>query len=245
VKTDFIPYGPYLKVLMSLGEWKILDARKILSLGVLGVGYRDLMKKLERLEKVGLVNSITKERSKKFYYLTDMGKKFSCGTSTFGVDAEYLTHETATSSFLWELLKYPNFINGNELLLVGQNKLDPDAVVKGKINSQEYSLAIEIELTQKSIKRINEKFRRYGTQTIFDYTVYVTHNQTLLKSYQRALDLLGKKEKAQIIFLYDENLIDGKLNLNKSLCFYQNNKVNFLKLLKADMGNKRALDGHL
>jgi len=240
MNKEFIPNGEYLNVLMGLGCWKILDANKILSTGIVKVKYKDLMKKLTKLEKVGLVNSFRKGNAVKHFYLTDQGKKYSGKISGCGIDADYLNHESATSRVMWELLKNSELQNGDGLYYDEIKSVDPDAVILGKINNQDYKLAIEVELTQKSSKRVVEKFNRYKQQSLFDYTVYVTQSRTLFNAYKKILDSLCKRVQKQIILILEENLIEGKINFNKSVCFYMNNKVNFTKLLKLESGDFEA-----
>lgn len=160
----FIPTERHIQILNEIGRWKIISLRELFNQTGANIMYSPFCRTLKKLEIEGLVKSHKGHRRKKYFSLSLDGGKFSNYSCPYAENKKELRHDVISSNVLRELLDYKNFKSGH--IVVEDLDLIPDALIYAKKNEKEYSLAIEVELHQKSKKRLIDKYSRYGLSLI-------------------------------------------------------------------------------
>ena len=105
-----------------------------------------------------MVKSVNLGRKRKHVYLSNTGIKFTNYDNTYELTDECMNHDVIVGTALRAFLKYPNCYNGRMFHQIVENNISPDAVLSGEKGGNEYELAIEVELTQKSSRRVKSKY---------------------------------------------------------------------------------------
>lgn len=230
MQMEFVPYGEYEDIVNLLGKWKILDIKGISEMTNYNLKYRNLLHKIQKLEKHGLVRGILLGRKNKHVFLTQKGIKFTPYDSTFEISEENLTHDLIVGKVLRVLLQFEGFKDGKMFHQITSDKLLPDAEVTGLKNSEVYKMAIEVELTQKAQNRVKEKYRLYGSGKGFSYVLFITNKEALFNTYKRFLLEMNIEIQEGVILLLDKSLTASKFNYVDSECFYKNKNYTFKDL---------------
>lgn len=241
--TIFAPYGEYEEIIDLLGEWKILDMKSLAEMISYELSYRKLMKRVRKLENVGLIKSVLVGRKNKHIYLTEKGIQFTPYDFTSEIKPEQLTHDLLVSRVLMTLLERPNFMAGKMFHQIEGNDIYPDAEVVGTRNRNSYKLAIEVEITQKSQDRVKQKYVKYGKADFFDFAIFITNRERLYQTYKLFLESMTPKIQRRIVIAYDKKLKVTKANLDKTKCFYLGNEVNFGDIFGENEGNLSGTKG--
>lgn len=226
----FIPNEKHIQILDEIGRWKVIGLKELFSQVGGGVLYSSFSKSVRKLEDNGLVQSFPGHRRKKYLSLSGEGGKFSRFSSPYLESENELRHDLITSCVLRELLRFPNFKSGH--VMNEDLEVVPDALIYAVKNNKEYSLAIEVELHQKSKKRLIEKFSRYGNSKIFNYVLYVTNKRSVFDSYRNLLAEMNDRVQGQIMILLDENLREHEFDYLDSILWFKNSNKNFLEVFE-------------
>lgn len=223
-------YGTYLDIINAIGKWKIIDCKTLHGKTKRNLSYYTLKKKVRDLEKEGIIKSKYIGNQKKHLYLTQEGIKLTNEDTTWEPSEETFLHDLKTVELLNHLLKYERVLDGKLYHQLDQDLINPDAYVLAAHASQEYEIALELELTQKSQKRIQEKFRKYGASTKFDYVVFLSQKEGLLRAYNRFLGELEVKTQEKVFLVFSPDLIGGAVDLEKSHCLYKGKSISITKV---------------
>lgn len=230
MRRNFIPQGVYEDIINIVGQWKVVDMKSLREMCSYDVGYHNLLKKVRTLETHGLIKGVLLGRKNKHIYLTDKGLKCTGFDYTYEICDENITHDLVVGKVLKELLENESFVDGRMFHQISGEDLLPDAEVSGVKSQENYKLAIEVELTQKSQKRIKEKYRRYARGSVFDYGVFITNKVSLFKTYKRFLMEMDKDVQGAIVLILDSKMTATKFNCENSECFYLGKTIGFDQL---------------
>jgi hypothetical protein len=156
------------------------------------------------LESAGLIQSFLGSRKKKYLNLSVEGGKYSRFSSPFAENKTELRHDLLASNILQKLLEFNGFSSGQ--IINEELEVIPDALIYGAKRSMEYSLALEVELHQKSKKRVVNKLSKYADSRIFNYVLYVTNKRSIYDSYRKIVNELNEDVQKKVMIGLSENL---------------------------------------
>jgi len=221
-----LPLGSYEKILSQLEKWKVLSLKDLCTMMANQVGYKGLSKQIKKLEEQGFVSSLIIQDKSKFLYLTNKGVTVTAGGVSYDKSEENLNHDLKCSLVLREFIKYKNFIDG-QMLDDRSDRISPDAKIVAKKNNNEYVLALELELNQKSKDRIKEKFKKYSSNDAYSYVLYVFQKPEVMSTYSKILGGMSNEIQNKIILLLDANLSIFKFDYELADCFFKGEHRNF------------------
>ena len=226
----FIPNENHLSLLNEIGRWKVIALKDLYRELGAKTQYSPFCKSIRALEKNGLIQSFKGHRGKKYLALSDEGGNF-ISNATFALPNENeLLHDLTVSTVLMSLLKFEHFKSGH---IVNEDlELIPDALIYGVKNHQEYSLAIEVELHQKSKKRLVDKFSRYGQSNIFNHALYVVRKQSIFDAYRKVLLEMNDTAQERIILLLNESLREHDFDYLDSVLWFKKSEKQFLEVFR-------------
>ncbi len=99
----------------------------------------------------------------------------------------------------------------------------------GTFRGRDFKLALEIELTRKSKKRVENKIDDYLNNNVFDYVFYLFNERSNFEAYKRMLtNYLSEKDKSKknqaenrFILGFGSKLISSNGELQNLEIFYQ------------------------
>jgi len=233
MKTEFVPQGPYEDIINLLGQWKVLDMKSLSELSNYRLAYHNLLKKVRRLEQEGMVKGVSLGGKSKHIFLTSKGFMLTSHDQSYPIADENVTHDLVVGRVLRSFCKIDGFCNGKMFHQISTEEIFPDAAITGTRDGENYQLAIEVELTQKSQDRIKEKFRRYAKGNAFDYVLFVTNKESLFKTYARFLGEMKAEVQKAVILLFDKGLSVSKFDYGGSRCLYIGDEKRFGDLFGA------------
>ena len=130
-----------------------------------------------------------------------------------------LKHDLIAGHVLKKFLEFENFKSGH--ISYEDLSANPDAVIYAVRNNREYSLGIEVELHQKSQRRVIKKFSKYYDSQIFNYIIYVMPKEAIFHSYQKIILGMSEKIQCKIILLLDKKLTQDHFNYLESEIFFR------------------------
>jgi len=228
--SQFVPHGPYMDIINTIGKWKVVDFNSLSELCSFKIEYSNLRKKVKKLEELGLLKSENLGRKKKHIFLTNHGIKFTTFDKTYEISDESLNHDIIVGTVLRSFLQFERFTNGRMFHEIIENEIEPDALLTGIKGGREYELAIEVELTQKASNRVKTKYSRYSRSKTFDYCVFVTHKKGLFWSYARFLGEMNSDVQSKIIIMHALELTPDKFSYIESYCYFKGQEKSFKEI---------------
>ncbi|MCY4643821.1 MAG: hypothetical protein OXB88_04330, partial [Bacteriovoracales bacterium] len=95
------------------------------------------------------------------------------------------------------LLEHPLFSSGSALDYV-KSPMVPDGVIYATRYGDDYLLAVEVELHQKSGARVRQKFIKYANDPEFHHVLYVTQKRSVYDAYGKILKGLHEEIASRI-----------------------------------------------
>tara|TARA_Y100000768_G_scaffold388444_1_gene384391 strand:+ start:2484 stop:3260 length:777 start_codon:yes stop_codon:yes gene_type:complete len=219
----------YREIIEALGKWKILECRDLYKTIDMKISYETLKRRVRFLEQQGLLESKFSNNCLKYVYLTDLGIRYTSQDQTFSPKEEEISHDIICSKVVQEFLKFSNVVEAKMYHQISTAYINPDAeLIIQKENS--YKMALEIELTQKSQKRIKNKFEKYSDHKDFDYCVFITNKKRIIETYSRYLREMNKSFQENFFFILCDNLLDKKPVLDSIQCFHLEEVVSLNKI---------------
>lgn len=223
-------------ILYLLNKWRILNVKGLYELLNGTIGYVATSKRLKKLYSENFLNTYRHpHNNQKFYYLTKDSTSYLFNESKSEINQKEIIHDISTVTIVRELI-YNTYFNKAYFFEESYiENLDPDALLFAHLNDQIYKTAVEIELHQKSEKRVKEKFKRYAQSKAVDRVIYFFHRSTPFFFYQKLINEL-KEDKypfisKKIILVHEPSIITGKPNFEKTKCLFNENTYNFLEIL--------------
>ncbi|MBT4789935.1 MAG: hypothetical protein HON90_00060 [Halobacteriovoraceae bacterium] len=220
----------YADVINTIANWKIIDIKSLHQFLSFEISYYTLKRKICDLEKSGMVKSFFTTKRNKYVFLTDKGIQFSSTDKTFEPCDVEQTHDLLVVKLVQEMLGFSKVTDGKLYHQVNDNYINPDAVVKILSDDTEYTIAIELELTQKSQKRVKDKYAKYGNSYQYDYCLYISNKPKLIKTYQTYLEQMEEKTQSKFFFISKCDLSNAETNLLVAKCFHKGRELD-LKVL--------------
>jgi hypothetical protein len=220
----------YLEILVEVGRWKIIPMKSLYEFKSFSQSYQMFCKKVRKLEEEGLLKSILGTNKRKFLSLTLKGLKFSPFGKNFDQAEDSLNHDLISTKIVTTLINYKNFNSGQVCCYEDRIDVEPDGLIHGSKNGVDYSLAIEVELTQKSKVRIIEKFNKYVSSNNFSYVLYVMNKESAFRTYRKVLDSLNEDVSKKIILMLDTGVNPMTFNYQSSKCVFQHQEKSFMEI---------------
>ncbi|MAE59483.1 MAG: hypothetical protein CME69_11415, partial [Halobacteriovorax sp.] len=95
-----------------------------------------------------------------------------------------------------------------------------------------HSIAVEVELNQKSSRRLTEKFVKYSNCKFYNYILYVFNKESVFNSYNKLLKSFDDEVQKKIILCLDENLSEESFKPMQSQYYYLGKELSFEDLFE-------------
>ena len=176
-----------LSILQEIYRWKVVDMESLHHFLEFPGKEKKLWQILYRLEKRSYLKTTpTFWNNRKVYYLDSLGLEIlGMKNVNYHINLETITHDALVPMAVKSLLKL-NSLNSykTEYELVGDISIVPDAVLYGEKKGSTYSVALEIELTQKSKSRFSEKLNGYIRAKAFHYVLYLFPSHKMRRNWE-------------------------------------------------------------
>lgn len=180
-------------------------------------------------------------------YATELGANHLSDKTYFLPNLNSIFHDTKVSDLVGELSKMDRVIdfeleheyrNTRRDDYYNRSSYIPDAVLKvmDAKGKSSMDIGLELELTQKSEKRISTKIKKGLIDNRYDLILYFFPSEALYKKYLTNLNLLPSKEaRAKCAMFWTPDLIQGELNIESIFGSYLGRPA----LLSQFLGNIR------
>ena len=201
----------YLDLIEPLRTWKILCVEDLKKLSGFEGGASSFYKAITKLEKAKLIEGFADSfTNQKYLYLKEHGFLSLGLEKMIPIHSENRFHDAHLVKLL---LRFKSLSFVQKTLLDHEIKKEfpllkhlPDALIVGK-KKEEFRLAIELELHQKSKERIRETFETYEASPFFNNVLYFFQRATPFKTYQEVLkEMPTVKNKDRYIFVFEPKL---------------------------------------
>jgi hypothetical protein len=226
---DYLAITPAREAIITpLLKWKILGLSELKELSLYKGRDSSFRRIILRCEENKLIESFRHPSTqRKFLHLGSAGRKAFVEEGYFlNQDTKY--HDALVSNVLHKFLALPVVgdvsINNPDFEYnrsIFSDKLDEDGRIQILRRNKLVTLAVEVELTRKSSKRIIEKFKHYHFESSYPLVIYFFNNRSTMKVYKEYLNNFCseadiKIEKSIITFCYLGNIDSGNLNIAKA-----------------------------
>ncbi len=215
----------HLKLLYPLKEWRVLDLASLHKRSNARLSQAGLVRMVLRLEKSKVIKGFRDPWSrKKYVYLTRTGEGLiSLNDNPTAISEESLFHDLRVVDLGQELIKNNVFkkIRFEHQIVNRKNyitnlALIPDAEVDGVMNGKNFSLAIELELHQKSKDRLEKKGEQY-LGSLYDHCLFMFSDRNTLENYKKFFtEKLGPKFNEKIFLFHLGGIYEPEINLQKT-----------------------------
>lgn len=211
------------QILDILNEWRALEIKELKLMVNYNKSEHGFRKILRSLKDKNLITSKKLGSTGKVFYFINKSFHYMISEDVEPLQEEFLYHDILTSKFLMSFVrKYK--VERAKIFPISEDGffLTPDAELKVKFDSGIKNIAIEVELTRKSIKRYTSKFNVYNNSNRYDLVLYVFNDQGVFNSYKNRLDSEFKNLKNCKIIL----ILNSTLNL-EGICLDQTRLYGF------------------
>lgn len=229
-----IPNGSYQNIINTLGKWKLLDSKSLHSFIDYKLCYQVFMRKLRNLEGQGMIKSFYTGTLHKHLYLTELGIKHTPFDNSYELSSAHLTHDLICVNVLKKLTRLDNVIDSKMFHQISGETINPDAEVTMTKEGRVFHVAVEVELTQKSQKRIKRKFSRYTSTSHYDYALFITNKPTLYRAYKRFIQDMTEETQGQVVLVLDETLKTNQESLNDSKTYFNQKERPFFEMFTSN-----------
>lgn len=212
----------YFDLLMPLSKWKILNVKALKEESEHHGSFSGFYKIITKLEENRLIDSfINSWSNEKYIYLLPEGiKALGKNDMSLHVNREHRFHDAIVARVARIFNHYPHIENVYLDFQIRHRfpllERVPDCLITGTLNKS-FSMAIEVELTQKSKSRLKTIFNTYSDSKVVNQVLYITDKRSILITYQKYLRELGDHIlKEKFLFLYAKDLVKGKTDLFKA-----------------------------
>lgn len=222
----FVPKTNHLEILNEIGRWKVVPLRALFEEIGQEISYQLFCRRVKKLEGQRLIKSYQGPHGANYLALTSEGGKISQYACPYIESDLELNHDLLSSMILRSLLKFKNFESGQ---VIHNEELDivPDAVIHAVKHQEEYSLAVEVELTQKNKKRVIEKFSKYSKTNQFTHVLYVINKEALFDSYRKIMSEMNEIVSRKVILLIEPKLSHTNFEYQTARCWFKGREAKF------------------
>jgi len=215
----------HLKLLYPLKDWRVLDLASLHKQSNARLSQPGLIRLILRLEKSKVIKGFRDPWSrKKYVYLTRTGEELiSLSDYPTAISEESLFHDLRVVDLGLELIKNDVFkkVRFEHQIVNRKNyitnlSLIPDAEVDGVMNGKNFSLAIELELHQKSKGRLEKKGEQY-LGSLYDHCLFMFSDRNTLENYKKFFtEKLGPKFNEKIFLFHLGGVYESEINLQRT-----------------------------
>jgi hypothetical protein len=226
----------HLKILRPLKEWRVLDINSLNSESKAMLSWDSLIRLILRLEKVKIIKAFRDPWSRrKYVYLTRLGEDLiSITDNPTAISEESLFHDLRVVDLGREILRNDVFKKirfehqiVNRKNYINNMSLIPDAEMEGEMNGKKFSLAIELELHQKSKDRLEKKGQQY-IGSLYDHALFMFGDKNTLENYKKFFtEKFGEKFNEKIFLFYVRGLYESEINLVRTEGYVYNKWMKF------------------
>lgn len=216
----------YSEILNLIGKWKIIDLSKLHKLILHPISYYTFKEKVRDLESGGFIKAKKYGSNRKFLYLTEKGFQHAVAPNKLIPNQYIFVHDLLVSEVIFEFLKYEKVLDGFSYPDI-ESSIIPDGLLIAEKSNEEFKIALEVELTQKAMNRVLEKFSQYGRSYDYDFVVFITNNERLANTYHRYLSEMENKIISKILIIFCPYLLPNQVELKDSTCFFKRKTVDF------------------
>lgn len=223
----------YEDILESIAEWRIVDLRRLMKVVEYPYSYQAFAQRIKKLEKSGYIKSYFCQQFRKYLYLTRKGLNETSRHKSNTLSDENIRHDIIVSNTIRELLKIYSVTNGG---INSGNKTYsgyvPDAWLEGKnSDGDRFEIQIEVELTQKSRSRIEEKMKQFFKLSEYKFILYLFQKPSIFEMYKDVMQFLDKnpykhpkdRKLAQtVIMVIEPSIKNYDFSLRDSNTFFNN-----------------------
>lgn len=217
----------YINILREVGNWKIIPMKDLYRIKDFNLSYQMFCRKVKRLDEEGYLKTLRGINKKKFLSLSKKGIDFCSAGCFFEFEEDSLNHNIISTKVITELLNCKNFQNGNALCMGDIYEVESDGIVFLKKDQDLHSIAVEVELNQKSSRRLTEKFVKYSNCKFYNYVLYVFNKESVFDSYNKLLKSFDDDVQKKIILCLDKNLSEESFKPMKSHYYYMGKELSF------------------
>lgn len=199
------------KVIELLQIWRSLESNELKVMLSYDSSDRAFRLFMVKMEKLGIVESkrIGPRRST-CYFIGRKNHSLYVNSQGF-VSEDHVFHDVLNSKFMYFFIKGFNVANFDISPSLPSASLDPDAILYCRFRQGIKSIAVEMELTRKSIKRYVNKFKMYSVSESYDLVLYVFNDKGIYSSYKRSLcSHFQNLNNCNVLLLYVPDLSLGK-----------------------------------
>jgi hypothetical protein len=243
--SDFLTETQY-KILEALTHWRVVSTKNLLTQSAYLGRRQSFIELLQKLSDRNYVESFRQPGIKeKFFYPTQKTVKTVSPDLTVTVNKDHLYHDAVVTNLTIKLSQSEFIHEANMPHEFFQKKsfqhyltIDPDSVFFGKKSGENFTLALEAELTQKSKDRILEKFEAYTKSPYYHFALYFFDKVQVFESYKKILNELSNLPrenahlfKKKIILSYEKSLSSSDQNIFNSTCYYKDSSLKLGEIL--------------
>jgi hypothetical protein len=224
-----------LTYLEPLLKWRVLDVQTLINECPQKPEYFNFCKTMRKLEKQNIIQSFRHPFSrKKYLYLTSLGEESLTLTDhPTSISKETLLHDIKVSEIVKILMDEGYFYEAslehelhNKKNFKVSYKIIPDALLITKRHGVDVKVALEVELSRKSIPRIVEKAQQYMNSSLYHYVIYFFNKQIHLDRYRELLiDRIGPEIEQRFFFFADETLATTAEGVLAARGFFKGNPI--------------------
>lgn len=236
---DFIPMYQYAQILYGVGQWRAISMKCLFEEIDTKISYSGFCRNVRKLEKYKYLKSTKGRKGQKFLVLTSLGSKFTCFDAFYDDTHSGMFHDLVATRVLKTLKREPIFVGAYCTTGIQTSTKSPDGEITFvKSDDKRYTLAIEIELTQKSKSRIREKFGYYANYcNEYKHAIYVFNKRSTFESYKNVLGECNDEQNRalnMISLLLDENLSASDFNPSESEYYFRGRTTKLFDVFKEE-----------
>ena len=217
-----------LQICNLLSKWQVIrlqDLEHLLS----NCGRKGQYSKVSKMHKLGFVEKIkipSSDRATRYALIFAKSARDKLGIT---YHHERFYHDLIVSTIAAEFTKFPSFVSvlfehefekratNGEFLTKG---IMPDALIhaQNSRSKDEFTIALEVEMTRKSFNRIRDKFLAYSSDPRFSKVVYFFTELKMFESYIRSFGepevqtKIKGGDKFVFVLINDPNTIREDIN---------------------------------
>ena len=217
------------QILNEVGRWRAITLKGLSHCLQWKGGRSTLARRVQNLEVLGLLHGVFEKRHGKYLTLTKEGAELSVYDYPYSDSQAGLHHDLVCSNTIQKLVEFRLFHAATAIDHI-KSDINPDGIIHATRYGDEYTLAIEVELHQKSKKRIRQKFERYQREWEFDHVLYITHKNAIFDAYRKILDKIEETAQEKIILSLDPTLSISKCDYQNAIYWMDGSVESFEKI---------------